>query len=173
MDVGCGHGVLLYYLKNDTRNTGRRLTGIDHDARKIETAKYIENADVKFIQKKLEEFPVESFDAISIIDVLYAVRMDEWKIMLDNCFRLLRSGGRLIIKDAIDEPRWKYWITMFEEKLAVEFFRITQSERPHIESKETFRNALKMSGFTIFLAEPIRTWSWLGHYLIVADKKQI
>ena len=170
LDVGCGYGILAHLLKEDPANAGRRLTGIDHDPGKIKIAMNLEDMNVKFARENLEEIPETSFDMISIIDVLYTVDLCEWKAMLDNCFKVLRPGGKLIIKDVINEPRWKYWITMLEEKLAIEVLKITRGGKPHIESKEVYRSALEKSDFTISLSKSIATWSWLGHYVIVAHK---
>ncbi|MCK7513273.1 MAG: hypothetical protein MZV70_60750 [Desulfobacterales bacterium] len=46
----------------------------------------------------------------------------------------MRPGGRLIVKEVVDRPRWKYWAIMAQETLSVSLFGITKGDRPHFEA---------------------------------------
>ncbi|MCK7467951.1 MAG: hypothetical protein MZU91_07375 [Desulfosudis oleivorans] len=54
--------------------------------------------------------------------------------ILRSAHRVLRPGGRLIVKEVVDRPRWKYWAIMAQEALSVRVFGITKGDRPHFES---------------------------------------
>jgi len=171
LDIGCGHGVLLNLLACDSANRGRRLTGIDHALNKIEiAARCAADPDMRFSTTSLESFPDGEFDAVSIVDVMCTIGMDKWKGIFDNCFRILKPEGRLILKETITRPLWKYWLIMLEEIIAIELVKITKGESPHIESVETHRKWLGKSGFDIVEEKPVNTIHWASQYLFIARK---
>jgi 2-polyprenyl-3-methyl-5-hydroxy-6-metoxy-1,4-benzoquinol methylase len=170
LDVGCGHGILLQLLRLDPANKGRILTGIDHDAAKIEIASRHSGPGLNFSTARLASLPDKSYDAVSIVDVLYSIDISMWRGIFDDCFRILKPGGTIILKEVVDTPRWKYWAIMAEETLAVEVLKITKGEKPHIESIDTYCKALEDSGFRVTGKDPLAHWSWISHYLFVAQK---
>ena len=114
--------------------------------------------------------PESAFDAVSVVDVLYTVRREAWDEILAGCFRVLRPGGRLILKEVVDRPRWKYWAIMAQETFSVTVFGITKGERPHFESPADYCRAAEQAGFTLLEALPLRSATWISHYLVVAQK---
>jgi 2-polyprenyl-3-methyl-5-hydroxy-6-metoxy-1,4-benzoquinol methylase len=170
LDVGCGHGLLINLLFRDPLRRGLRLYGIDHDAAKIERARRTAPPGVEFSTAPLGAFPEATFDAVSICDVLYTVRLEAWKDILGGSFRALRSGGMLIVKEVVDRPRWKYRAILAQELLSVSVFGITKGDRPHFEAPETYRQAIVEVGFTVAEERPIQTASWISHYLFIGLK---
>ena len=170
LDVGCGHGLLINLLARDPSRRGLRLCGIDHDAAKIAGARRTALAGVDFSTRALDSFPDAAFDALSIVDVLYTVKRQVWGEILGGCFRALRPGGRLIVKEVVDRPRWKYWAIMAQEALSVRIFRITKGDRPHFEAPATYRAAIAGVGFTVVEERPLASANWISHYLFVARK---
>lgn len=170
LDIGCGHGILSNLLFYDSFNRGRKLTGVDHAAGKIDIAARHSNSYVKFLHTSPENLADNEFDAISIVDVLYTIDMDKWKALLDSCFRILKPNGLLIVKEVVNRPRWKYWLLLLEERLAVEVFKITKGDRPHVESIEIYSGAFEKSGFIVTERKPLNNRSWVGHFLFVAHK---
>ena len=51
--------------------------------------------------------------------------------ILSSASAKLEVGGMLFVKDAIDQPRWKYRVTNFEEILAAKVFRFTRGAWSH------------------------------------------
>ncbi len=170
LDIGCGRGLLLNFLAQDSAFAGLRLHGIDHDKAKIDSALRTGVGRVDFSTRDLESFADASFDVISIVDVLYAVRRSEWGALLNHCFRLLRPRGRLLLKQVVDRPRWKYWAIMAQETIAVRLIGFTKGDRPHIESAETYRAAMVDAGFRITEEAPLASGTWVSHYLFVGEK---
>jgi 2-polyprenyl-3-methyl-5-hydroxy-6-metoxy-1,4-benzoquinol methylase len=170
LDVGCGHGLLINLLARDPSHAGLTLCGIDHDAVKIEQARRSAPAGVEFSTRVLADFPESAFDAVSVVDVLYTVRREVWDEILVGCLRVLRPGGRLVLKEVVDRPRWKYWAIMAQETLSVTVFGITKGERPHFESPEDYCRAVVQAGFTLLETLPLSSATWISHYLVVAQK---
>lgn len=170
LDVGCGHGLLVNLLARDPARSGLALHGIDHDAAKIETARRTARPGVAFSATPLDAVPAAAYDAVSIFDVLYTVRREVWPEILRGCHRALRPGGRLIVKEVIDRPRWKYWAIMAQETLSVSLLGITKGDPPHFESPEVYRRAMVEAGFQIAEARPLSTASWISHYLLIGLK---
>jgi 2-polyprenyl-3-methyl-5-hydroxy-6-metoxy-1,4-benzoquinol methylase len=170
LDVGCGHGLLINLLARDPDRSGLRLCGIDHDAAKIEVARRTAPPGVEFSTCGLEGFPEASFDAVSIFDVLYTVRKNVWEDILKGCFRVLRPGGALIVKEVVDRPRWKHWAILTQESLSVMIFKITKGDPPHFESPAVYCRSIEAAGFTIADVAPLRSANWISHHLFVGRK---
>jgi 2-polyprenyl-3-methyl-5-hydroxy-6-metoxy-1,4-benzoquinol methylase len=174
LDIGCGHGVFLNLLACDTNNKGRTMVGVDHDPSKIDVAKRCSVPEATFLSGSLNDMPGASFDAISIIDVLYTIDTADWAGVIDASFCLLKPGGILVVKEVVDTPRWKYWCILLEEKLAVGILKITKGERPHIESATFYRKAIEKSGFCMIENRPLASRWWpISHHLFVARKAKI
>lgn len=171
LDIGCGHGSFAQLLYHDVSNKNRRVTGQDHDIRKIEMAKKHENASLMFVSKRLEELPSSAYDAIAIMDVLCIIDMGNWGEVLRDCFRLLRPGGRLVVKEVIDKPGWRYWMTMTEEVLATCILKISKGTVPHFESIKTYCDKFKEAGFLIADVYKMPKW-YYSHCLFVALKPE-
>jgi len=168
--VGCGHGLLVNLLARDPSRSGLKLYGVDHDAGKIAVARRCAPPGVEFSTRGLGELPASAFDAVSIVDVLYTVRRVVWNEILIGCVRVLRPGGRLIMKEVVDRPRWKYWTIMAQEALSVRVFGITKGERPHFESPGTYRLALEEAGLSMVTARSLHSANWVSHHLFIARK---
>jgi 2-polyprenyl-3-methyl-5-hydroxy-6-metoxy-1,4-benzoquinol methylase len=170
LDVGCGHGLLINLLARDPSRCGLKLVGIDHDAAKIERARRTALSGADFSTRALNSFPDAAFDAVCLVDVLYTVKRQVWGEILDGCFRALRPGGRLIVKEVVDRPRWKYWAIMAQETLSVTLFGITKGDRPHFEASATYRAAIAAAGFTVIEERPLASATWISHYLFIGRK---
>jgi 2-polyprenyl-3-methyl-5-hydroxy-6-metoxy-1,4-benzoquinol methylase len=170
LDVGCGHGLLINLLSRDPSRRALKSHGIDHDSAKIASARRAACPPSEFSTADLGSFPESTFDAVSIVDVLYTVRQDAWSGILQGCRRVLRPGGKLIVKEVVDRPRWKYWAIMAQEALSVRVFGITRGDRPHFESAGGYRQAIVAAGFSVIEERPLPTATWISHYLFVGQK---
>jgi 2-polyprenyl-3-methyl-5-hydroxy-6-metoxy-1,4-benzoquinol methylase len=90
LDVGCGIGMFLEQFKN----LGARVFGVDVDTEKINIAK--KNFKTVYVSKA-EKLPFQKniFDLILLHEVIEHV--DDDKQTIQECFRVLKKGGKLII----------------------------------------------------------------------------
>src|SRR5256885_3176333 len=78
LDIGAGHGLFAVLARGS-----RRIVAIEPDARKVRPISSIEFV-IGF-----DDVITGTFDAITIIDVLYKIPLDQWDALL------LRCGSRL------------------------------------------------------------------------------
>jgi 2-polyprenyl-6-hydroxyphenyl methylase/3-demethylubiquinone-9 3-methyltransferase len=121
-EVGCGHGVLSGLLAlGDSR---RFVHGVDPDPRKIAWAR---RGPGTLPNTVFEEGSVESlaaqhagqFDAVVVCDVLYLLPVERWPDFLRDASRLLRPGGRLLVKEAEGDGSWKHRKCLAQEWVMV------------------------------------------------------
>ena len=130
LDVGCGHGVLAALLLHD--HPERHVVGIDPHVRKIEWANESvgRNPNAQFRAIDIETLAAEqpgTFDCVIIADVLCLIARTTWPPFLDAARRLLRPGGRLLVKDAENDGSWRAVKALWQERLMVHVLRRTVS----------------------------------------------
>ncbi len=92
LDYGCGWGSFTHAIADK----GIEIVGIDQDYRSLEIANEFNSADnIKYSNKKITDFPVESFDSIVSTQVLEHVHNPGMYLM--QCNNALKSRGSLII----------------------------------------------------------------------------
>lgn len=93
LDIGCGSGQFLYFLRNQGFN---RAEGIDVDRDQVAIAQGLGlNAIVGDAQSHLDR-PGPSYDLIVILDVLEHLTRNELYQFMEAVVRRLGPGGRLI-----------------------------------------------------------------------------
>src|SRR2546430_2085623 len=143
LDVGAGHG-LFAVLASGTR----RVVAIEPDARKVRPIDAIEFV-IGF-----DDVITGTFDAISIIDVLYKIPFDQWDALLSRCRSRLATGGILIIKEQDPTARVKNaWNAMQES--AASALGLTLGESFTYEAPPDFIARLQRLGFEGVLANRI------------------
>lgn len=174
-DVGCGHGVLSAALALERPE--RRVLGVDPDERKIALAR---RALAQLPNVELRAGTAESLlperegalDAVVVADVLYLLPFDRWPDFLRTCLRLLRPGGRLLLKEAeADRRSWKYWKCVAQEAVMVRLLRKTRSSgglgfRP----REELLRALAEVGFEGAQVEDVSRGYSTPHVLFTARR---
>lgn len=153
LDVGCGHGVLVALLA--VGHPERRVVGIDPDVRKIAWAKASvgREPNVELIGCTIEALAVArpaAFDTVLVADVLYLLAAQAWPAFLQAARRLLRPGGRLVLKEAEDDGSWRVTKALLQEKLMVHLLRRTQSSGAvGFAPRATLTAALGAAGFAV------------------------
>jgi len=96
LDLGCGHGALLYFA----REAGyHRLRGIDVSPQQVEVARNIgvEGVEQGDLMAMLLSLPPASQDVVVAFDVIEHFTKDELVEFVDAVHRVLKHGGRWLV----------------------------------------------------------------------------
>jgi 2-polyprenyl-6-hydroxyphenyl methylase/3-demethylubiquinone-9 3-methyltransferase len=117
LDMGCGHG--LFSAVMSLSSPGRSILGVDPSQAKIEVATKLSAKlhNVTFFQGLAQDVTETGFDAVTILDVLYLLPVEEKIRVLSRCHEVLAPGGRLILKTNDTHPAWKFRWAWFQEVL--------------------------------------------------------
>ncbi len=99
LDIGCGYGFMSYMLSFTSAQ--RKITGIDYDEDKIETANncFSKNEMINFVHSDVMSFEFDQYDAIILADMLHYLPAAEQKQVLEKCILHLNPGGVIIVRD--------------------------------------------------------------------------
>lgn len=177
LDVGCGHGVLAALLLHGG-DPERRIVGIDPDVRKIEWANESvgKSPNAEFRAVTIEALAAErpvSFDCVIIADVLCLIARDTWAPFLDAARRLLRPGGRLLLKDAENDGSWRAVKALWQERLMVHVLRRTVSTGGiGFAAREELAGYVTRAGFVVDDVTSYARGYSTPHVLFVAHARQ-
>jgi 2-polyprenyl-3-methyl-5-hydroxy-6-metoxy-1,4-benzoquinol methylase len=134
LDIGAGHGLFAILAR------GRRVVAVEPDTRKVRPI-----AGIEFVIG-FDDAIAGTFDAITIIDVLYKIPIDQWDALLLRCRSRLADGGILIIKEQDPTARFKNGWNSIQEKLA-SAIGLTLGESFSYEAPSDFIARLQRLGF--------------------------
>jgi SAM-dependent methyltransferase len=122
LDVGCGFGLFAAYFGQMHR--GRRIVGVDPDARRIGIARAVSERlgldGHSFVAADIREADIEGpFDAAYVLDVMHHLPRDDQRRVLERIRSVLVPGGTLIVKDITTEPRFGLLFTEALDRLMV------------------------------------------------------
>jgi 2-polyprenyl-3-methyl-5-hydroxy-6-metoxy-1,4-benzoquinol methylase len=135
LDIGAGHGLFAVLARE-----GRRVVAVEPDARKVRRIDGIEFV-IGF-----DDAITGTFDAISIIDVLYKIPLDQWDALLLRCRSRLADDGVLIIKEQDPTARFKNAWNAIQESGATAL-GLTLGESFTYETPSNFIARLQRLGF--------------------------
>ena len=170
LDIGCGHGLFSIYL--GLMSPDRDVLGVDIDARKLVIARGAASragASATFAEGGAAELPDGPWDAIVLADVLYLLTPSEILDTLRRAARSLAPGGRLLVKDANTEPRWKLRLTRWQELLATRVLRITEGDELTYLPPQEMMTAMEDEGLEVE-GRRVDRWSIHPHHLIIATR---
>lgn len=95
IDLGCGHGPILYFL---LRSGYTNISGVDASQEQITAAHQlgIPQAVCGEINDHLAEIPDASVDVTLLVDVLEHMTRPQMFVVLDEVARVLKPGGKCI-----------------------------------------------------------------------------
>lgn len=112
LELGCGHGALLYAL---SRADYHNVRGVDGSPQQVEAAQRlgIRGVEQGDVMATLAAAPSASFDVVVAFDVIEHFTKDELIPLVDEVRRVLKPGGRWIIHAPNAESpfsaRMRYW----------------------------------------------------------------
>lgn len=149
LDVGCGFGLFALYFSME--EPGRRIQGLDLDARRIEMARLAARrlgiSTVRFELGRAEELsldPSTSFDAVYMLDVVHHLPPAEVEPLLRSLVDSLSEQGTLVIKDVDTRPAFKRVFTHVLDLL------VDPRHPPHYWSKEELTGLLGRIGLQVY-----------------------
>ena len=96
LDLGCGTGALLYFLRESGYTS---IAGVDNSPEQIEEAKLLGFTEVR--QAEVTTFLAtqasESYEVITALDIIEHLTKSELLHLADEVYRTLAPGGRWII----------------------------------------------------------------------------
>jgi len=137
LDIGAGHGLFAALAH---AHGARRVVAVEPDLRKVRPIAGIESV-IGF-----DNVISGTFDAISIIDVLYKIPIGEWDALLTRCRERLAQGGVLIIKEQDPTARLKNSWNAVQERLATAL-HLTLGQAFAYETPALFKSRLERLGF--------------------------
>lgn len=112
LELGCGHGAMLYFA----REAGyQNLRGVDGSPEQVAAADRLGIAGVELgeVLRTLADLPDGSQDCIVAFDVIEHFTRDELIGLVDEVYRALKAGGRWIVHTPNAESpfgaRMRYW----------------------------------------------------------------
>jgi SAM-dependent methyltransferase len=110
VDVGCGVGLLAFYLRE--RGYAAPILGIDFDSRKIEVARHAARhyRDVEFVAGDARD-PLPRDHNVILLDILQYFDPDSQRLILENAARAVPAGGTVVLRQAVRDHSWRYRLT--------------------------------------------------------------
>lgn len=112
LDLGCGHGAILWAAR---RAGYTNLTGIDASPEQVAAAKRLGIDSVRHqdLREGLAQTPSASLDVVVLFDLFHYFDRDEQVAIIDQVHRVLKPGGRWILHvpngEALFAARMRYW----------------------------------------------------------------
>lgn len=96
LDVGCGHGTLLYFARQEGYNN---ISGVDVSAEQVEAAHHMGITEVQRgdLMESLQALPDGSQDVVIAFDVIEHFTRSELLPFVDEVRRVLNKDGRWLI----------------------------------------------------------------------------
>jgi len=168
LDIGSGIGLLGVYLR--ARGFTGAYTGIDCDEAKIAEATRAADglgSDLTFATLDASALPAFA-GTVVLLDMLHYLERDQQHALLFNAARRVNSGGLLIVRTVLREPRWRFIATVWEERL---LHRIGWMPRArHFPSRSDIETALHAFGFATQV-RPLWGATPFASFLIVARRR--
>ena len=144
LDAGCGTGDLLAMAAG--LEAGAMLVGLDPDEDSLELASHKIPSTlhpVELHQGVAEAMPFEdgAFDLVTATNLFGGLEPRTRARALDECFRVLRPGGRLLVADKADQPDG------LEGLLLAPWILVRDAIFPGASAVPTLAEAIAIAGF--------------------------
>jgi 2-polyprenyl-3-methyl-5-hydroxy-6-metoxy-1,4-benzoquinol methylase len=112
LDLGCGHGALIHFVRQAGYHSVR---GVDTSQEQVAAAEQlgVDGVEQGDIFEALAKEPVSTVDCLITYDLIEHFNRNELIVLIDLIYRTLRPGGRWIIHTPNAESpfgmRMRYW----------------------------------------------------------------
>ena len=170
LDIGCGVGILSYYLRENGWQAP--VQGMDYDSSKIEQGgEMIRRGGYKDISLSQgdarTELPEHDGD-VTILDILQFFTPEEQEELLRLAAKRVALGGKLIIRSGLKKNSLRFFITWCGDIFAKATFWM-KAAPTHYPTAELFEKVLGEEGFDVKI-EPFWGKTPFNNFLIVATR---
>jgi 2-polyprenyl-3-methyl-5-hydroxy-6-metoxy-1,4-benzoquinol methylase len=147
LDIGCGIGILSYYLRQ--RGLQPRMIGVDWDARRIAVAQQIARAcdqNLSFFHQDARR-PIQFKGHVVMLDLLHYINNDDQRQLLDTVAASIAPGGVAVIRECPRDSSNRFKLTSIVEYFlrAVRWQKVSTINFP---TSETIAKPFRTRGFT-------------------------
>ncbi|MCB1234335.1 MAG: glycosyltransferase [Verrucomicrobiae bacterium] len=146
LDIGCGMGLLAYYLRE--RGLRNPIVGVDYDPRKLKIATRLASAHYAGMEFRqgdvLTDIPATP-GHVALLDVLQFFTPDQHERVLRAAARSVAPGGVLIIRNCLEDRSWRFKITRFVDAIA-HWTRWMKADATAYPTERRIRTVLELEG---------------------------
>jgi len=147
LDLGCGIGILPYYLRQ--RGLQSRMIGVDWDAGRIAVAQRVAqayNQNLSFIHQDART-PIQFQGHVVMLDLLHYINDDDQRQLLDTVAASIAPGGVAVIRECPRDSSNRFKLTSVVEYFlrAVRWQKVSTINFP---TRETIAKPFRARGFT-------------------------
>ena len=104
-------------------------------------------------------------DCISLIDIIHHIPYKTQQELIKECFKKLKRGGVLLLKDLADKPRWKYFYNYFHDRF------IMGNKELYFRTTKEIYGMCSSAGFKVEIKD-VKTWvlNPFSHILFICNK---
>jgi SAM-dependent methyltransferase len=168
LDIGCGYGLLGFYL----RECGFRgaYRGVDFDAPKIAEARRISQvAQLGLLFDKGDARTLPPWCGhVVLLDVLHYLPADDQRNLLGEAAARVAEGGVLIARNVLRAAGWRFRITVLQERL-IHAFHWMRSPALHYPLRDEIEAPLRAAGLAVDV-RPLWGNTPFNSFLIVARR---
>lgn len=143
LDIGSGKGIFTSYLALSGKD--REVIGIDnhHEKTAIANQKTTGVSNLSFIDEDINNVAFNTYDAIVAMDFFHHVSWDIQENILKTCFKALKKGGFLLIKEIDSTPGMRYYSSWIADRT------LYPRDKIYFRSSKEWAAVLEKTGFEL------------------------
>lgn len=168
LDIGCGLGLLGFYLRE--RGFRGDYLGVDFDAPKIAEAQRvarIAGIDLIFVDGDATALP-EFSGHVVLLDLLHYLGANDQQALLREAAIRVADGGVLVARNVLRASGWRFHVTVLQERL-IHALRWMRSPALHYPLRQEIESPLLAAGLTVDV-RPLWGNTPFNSFLVVARR---
>jgi len=147
LDLGCGYGILANFLTLKSKE--REVLGIDGSAERIAVANLSigDRKNIRFFSQDIKDVAPGSCRGVVMTDFLHHIPLAVSENLFKIIYEKLALGGTLVIQDADNFPRWKYFCSLLVDTL------LNIGKPLYYRSALEWKKTLENFGFKVAIAK--------------------